>query len=122
MVASVEFHGRRVAVHCSRAAEKALMGRSTPLRVEMELLFSCLLRKAVRFGERARGEAFVAASPALEISFRPVQTRTCPVKDSPHAAPIDDFPIVRPEPFVPRWLRIDYRGGNWVGEFGYLPA
>jgi hypothetical protein len=33
--------------------------------------------------------------------------------------PITDFPITNAAAFVPRWLRIDYGGGEWSGEFGY---
>ena len=33
--------------------------------------------------------------------------------------PLADFPIVKPTAYVPHWLRIDFRHGKWIGEFGY---
>lgn len=121
MRTSIELHGKRVSVEWSDAAEAALARRSAPLLAEMELYFSCLIRKAVRFGDEARGAAFVAAAPNLRVGFRPVQTRNCSISELPpgEAAPLDDLPVVLPGPFVPKWLRIDFRHGRWHGEFGY---
>ena len=31
--------------------------------------------------------------------------------------PLKDFPIVKPEAFVPKRLKIDYKAGRWTGEF-----
>lgn len=50
---SIEINGRTVAIELSRAAIKALAQRSTPLLAEMELYFSCLIRKVVRFHEHS---------------------------------------------------------------------
>jgi hypothetical protein len=30
---------------------------------------------------------------------------------------VEDFPIVRPEAFVPKRLTIDYKKGKWTGDF-----
>jgi hypothetical protein len=32
---------------------------------------------------------------------------------------VTDFPITEPERYVPHWLKLDYKGGQWYGEFGY---
>jgi hypothetical protein len=118
-VATAELFGRPVQVSWSDAAQRALLVRTQPLRVEMELYFSCLIRKRVRFGEAAVGSQWCAIAPNLEIGFRPVMTRACHVDDLDGKPPLDDFPIVKPEAYVPRWLRIERRGGEWFGEFGY---
>ena len=39
-----------------------------------------------------------------------------------HPFSLTDFPIAKPEAYVPHWLRIDYRKGQWQGEFGYRSA
>ncbi len=121
MRSKIEIHGKPVSVEWSEAADAALSRRSTPLLAEMELYFSCLIRKAVRFGDDVHGTAFVPAGLHLQVGFRPVQTRNCRISELPQgaAAPLDDLPIVRPGRFVPNWLRIDYRGGQWRGEFGF---
>ena len=105
-------------IRLSPAAERALAQRQTPLLAEMELLFSCLIRKRVRFGDLQTEDATLA-SDRLSVRFRPVMTRVCTVVDVGDAPPLDDFPIANPRPYVPHWLAIDYRHGQWLGEFGY---
>jgi len=120
MKTTIEIFGRSVDVESSKTADRALAKLSAPLQVEMELYFSCLIRKAVRFGGDACGTAFSAAGPKLHVGFRPVQTKACRISTltSP-VAPLTDLPIVRPEPFVPKWLKIDYGKNGWTGEFGW---
>jgi hypothetical protein len=114
---TIEIMGKKVLVEWSASADKKLQALTEPLRVEMELYFSCLIRKAVRFGGNAHAVNFTLAAPQLAIGFRPVMTKTCRVSDVEGAPPLEDFPIVRPEAFVPNRLSIDYRGGTWLGEY-----
>ncbi len=114
----VEIAGRPVRLYLSPAACDALDARESPLYVEMELYFSCLIRFKVRFHETPLHGEGVPWGDKLRISFRPVMTRACGTDYEGEEPPLTDFPISRPEAFVPRWLRIDYRQGNWVGEFG----
>jgi len=117
MVTTVEILGKKVLVEWSAAADKILQNLAEPLLVEMELYFSCLIRKAVRFGGDAQAGNFVSAGPLLKIGFRPVMTKACNVRDFEVEPPVEDFPIVKPEAFVPKWLMIDYKGGKWSGDF-----
>jgi len=103
-------------IRLSRAAEFALAQRTTPLLAEMELLFSCLIRKKVRFYEQGAG---TPASKELSVRFRPVMTRKCSISSLDGPPPSDDFPIINMHPYVPHWLSIDFRKGQWLGEFGY---
>jgi len=114
---NLTLHGKSIDIRLTTAAEAALAKRDSPLVAEMELLFSCLLRKRVLFGG-----ALAGASPVndrLAVRFRPIMTRHCNVSDTDGPPPSDDFPIANPRPYVPNWLRIDFRRGEWVGEFGY---
>jgi hypothetical protein len=117
MITTVEILGKKVLVECSAAADDRMQDLAEPLLVEMELYFSCLIRKAVRFGGDAQAANFTTAAPHLKIGFRPVMTKVCKVSDFEGAPPLEDFPIVKPEAFVPKRLTIDYRGGKWMGEF-----
>ncbi len=117
MQTTIEILGKKVLVEWSASADKKLQDLAEPLLVEMELYFSCLIRKAVRFGGNAQAVNFTTAAPRLKIGFRPVMTKVCKVSDFEGELPLEDFPIVRPEAFVPKRLTIDYRGGNWMGEF-----
>jgi hypothetical protein len=117
MQATVEILGKKVLVEWSSSAERQMKSLAEPLLVEMELYFSCLIRKAVRFGGDAQAEKFVSAGPRLKIGFRPVMTKACNVRDFEVEPPVEDFPIVKPEAFVPKRLSIDYKGGRWSGDF-----
>ncbi len=117
MQTTIELLGKKVLVEWSSSADKKLQELDQPLNVEMELYFSCLIRKAVRFGGEAQAGKFSAAGPRLNIGFRPVMTKACNVKDFEVEPPVEDFPIVRPEAFVPKRLTIDFRRGKWIGEF-----
>jgi len=113
----ITLHDKSLEVRLTAAAQKALARRDTPLVAEMELLFSCLLRKRVHFGEAA--ELAVPVNDRLAVRFKPVMTRRCSVAEGGAAPPAECFPLENPRPYVPNWLAIDYRRGKWGGEFGY---
>jgi hypothetical protein len=119
MQATIRILGKTVQIDWSHAAEAELAKRSAPLSVEMELYFSCLLRKKVRFDEQAHSREFLPVTPRLQVAFRPVMTRVCTSESFEDAPPLDDFPITNPAAFVPHWLKIDFRHGQWQGEFGF---
>lgn len=113
----IELYGRRLRLELTPAAQSALYARTTPLHAEMELYFSCLIRKRVRFDVPVRGEA-ASFGQQLTVSFRPVMTRGCAVSEyTPES--LEDLPIVEPGRFLPHWLRIDWRDGAWQGDFGF---
>jgi len=51
--------------------------------------------------------------------FRAVATQQCRIKDVGDKPPVETMPIHKPERFVPDWIKIDYRAGQWVGEYGF---
>lgn len=109
--------GRPIAIEVTDRAQQALRARQQPLLVELELYFSCLLRKKLRFHDGGPGD--VAVTDKLLLKFRPVMTQACGIDYEGDEPPVTDFPIARPEPFVPRWLRLDFADGEWRGDFGY---
>ena len=106
-------------VTLSDAAQRALAQRSTPLIAEMELYFSCLIRLQVRFYEVDNESTATLVTDRLSVRFRPVMSRRCDTHEVNGKSPLDDFPIVKRAPYVPHWLRLDYKKGEWMGEFGY---
>lgn len=105
----------------SKAAEKQLENIEAPLCVEMELYFSCLIRKRVVIREKIECDFSVIVSDKLEIGFRPVMTKSCSIESCDgESPPLSDFPIVKPESYIPHWLKIDYKKKKWAGEFGYM--
>ena len=117
MLANAEILGKKILVEWSDSADKAMSSLAVPLLVEMELYFSCLIRKAVRFGQGASTRYRASVTPQLTISFRPVMTKVCKVSETEDEAPLEDFNITKPEAFVPKKLFIDFKRGRWVGEF-----
>ena len=119
MHSTVEIFNKTVRVEWSEAAESAMASRVEPLTVEMELYFSCLIRKKVRFGDQAHSSVFLPVNPHLAVAFRPVMTKDCKIDRGNAEAPLSDFEIDNPAAFVPHWLKIDFRHGNWEGDFGF---
>lgn len=113
----VEIMGKRLLVEWSNSADQQLSTLTEPLAVEMELYFSCLIRKMVRFGRDAQVTKFSTVSPHLKVGFRPIMTKACNVNDFEVEPPVEDFPIVKPEAFVPKRLTIDFKNGEWSGDF-----
>ena len=122
MITDLMIANKPLKLHLSSAAQQALAARSSPLYAEMELYFSCLIRFKVRFYEQATDREGVAVSDKLVVNFRPVMTQACGKDYDGDEPPLTDFPIVKQDAFVPKWLRLDFRHGEWQGEFGLSDA
>lgn len=119
-ISSVRLVNRDLEVRISAAAIAALSARAAPLVVEMELYFSCLIRKRVQFPAAAHPDAFcTTVDERLTICFRPVMTRKCALSDVEGKPEMEGFPIVRPEAFIPKWLRLGFSRNAWSGEFSF---
>lgn len=118
MHTEVQLNGKPLRVTLSDDAERALTARQAPLLAEMELYFSCLIRKQVRFHDDRVPEG-VAVTDKLTVRFHPVMSQVCSVAGNLAGPPLTDFPIVQGERFSPKWLEIGYQQGEWNGRFGY---
>lgn len=116
---SVKMLDKTVRISLTKSAIKAMAAINYSLCVEMELYFSCLIRKRVLFEPAGNIDTASRVDDHLYVRFRPVMTQTCSMDDSPDSPPVTDFPIADASAFVPKWLKIDYKKGNWLGEFGY---
>ena len=121
---TIEMLGKKITFEISDRAKRQLQDRKKPLFVEMELYFSCLLRKEIRIRETLREkldeEFAVQFSDVLHVSFRPVMTKSCSVSSCQgEKPPLSDFPIKKPWSYVPKWLKLDFKKGEWCGDFGY---
>ena len=117
MRATAEILGKEIMVEWSATADKAMGSLAAPLQVEMELYFSCLIRKAVRFGHASPSPYSVLVTPQLNLNFRPIVTKACKVSEVEDEPPVEDFKLAKPEAFVPKRIVIDFKRGEWVGEF-----
>lgn len=107
----------------SKRAQAQLDRRTSALFLELELYFSCLVRKRVYVRETIDACDAHTVSDKLQVRFRPVVTETCAMReverDNP---PVRDMPIVHPERYFPHWLTLDYVRGEWLAEFGYAQS
>ena len=111
--------GKPFRVILSGSAQRALAARSQPLIAEMELYFSCLTRLRVRFHDSDPAASATPVSEWLSVRFRPVVTQRCDLHEVEGKPPLTDAQLARRAPFVPHWLKLDFRKGEWVGEFGH---
>jgi hypothetical protein len=111
---------KSIRLEISNRAQTELDKRDNPLHVEMELYFSCLIRKQLRFREELDERFAVNVSDALVVGFRPVMTKACSIASCDDGKPpLSDFPIKKPESYIPKWLKLDFKKGEWCGDFGY---
>ncbi len=112
---------RAVELRLSERARQQLMREAGPLDIEMELYFSCLLRKRVHFLDvpHANVAARAALNGNVSVSFRPVMTRACSISEVIDEPEEETATLVRAAAFTPKWLALDYAHGAWAGEFGY---
>ncbi len=118
---SIDLGGRRLALRLTRRAQEALDGRRRPLYVDMELLFSCLVRKRVLFHDAPAGEGYVEVMPGLALRFLPVTARACPVDEALARGGQELVPLpgARAAGLTPRFLELDHGSRGWSGRFGY---
>jgi len=113
---------KAIQLKLSNAANTQLQGLASPLLVELEMYFSCLIRFRVVFPDHAQSDYISLKSDNnnLQIYFHPIMTKHCHIEEiRGHDPDTETFPIKRPEKFIPKWLKLDYRNQQWVGEFGF---
>ena len=116
---SITISGKTVQVSMTSAASQILAQTDIAVVVEMELLFSCLIRKRVKFRHESRPAVGEWVTDRRYVHFRPVMTQACSITQGADGPSLTTFPIVNEAAYVPKWLRINYRRGEWLGEFGY---
>jgi hypothetical protein len=120
---TMQLKGKRVRVDISESAVEALSDRETPLLIELELYFSCLVRKQIRFtelpGKPSTDSECTRVIRGLYASFRAVTTSHCRIDETDGKPPVETMPVKKADLFVPDWLKLDFRTGRWLGEYGF---
>jgi len=116
---AVQIGQRKVELRWSRRAERLLQASSQPLIVELQLYFSCVVKKRVLFHHSA-GFATTRVTDRLEIAFRPIASAVCDPREFasnfPAGKDLSTGPAAR---MIPRSVEIDFRAGRWEGRFAY---
>lgn len=110
---SVDIADKEVKVFCSPRADKALAQRDRPLIVELELAFACFARKRIRFHEASASSNAIAVKTNLALVILTIIPDSCETAADAKSSATTAF-----HKFIPKWVRIDYVKGKWVGEYG----
>jgi hypothetical protein len=111
--ATVNVSGKTIEVFCSANADRALAKRDLPLIVEMELAFACFARKQVHFHETSTNKNVIGVNGKLALLISTIVPDTC--ETTTKAKSTATTPLRN---FMPKWVRVDYVKGKWVGEYG----
>jgi hypothetical protein len=114
----VELNSKQVSVTLSQSAIKRLNITSKPLLIDIELYFSCLIKKVCHIRETEDTDNYVRVMDGLYMSFRATMTSKCSIDDFDKDKTAD-FPIVDEKPYIPKWVKLDFSNNNWCGDFGY---
>jgi len=116
---SIVINGRDVLVEWTDAAARELARRPRPLIVELELYFSCLVKKFVHFHEDAGDRETVAASDKLRLYFRPVTSTDCSfeVAERLGRQPEMELHSEAVSKIAPNKVSIDFASGAWQGHY-----
>ena len=94
-----------------------MVTRDKPLIVEMQIYFSCVVQKRVLFHDQT-DDATRDVNQKLKLLLRPVEAESCdPLEFAKHHPVSHEYTSTAAKNFRPSELRIDYKSGNWSGEF-----
>jgi len=128
------FHKKSIDIKLSDTANEQQSKLNSVLLIEIQIYFSCLLGKRLAFYSEQALEGAWQLTPvefknAIEsaqkltnsifVRFNTVMTKSCPVGDYIGPPPVTDFSIANQKPYVPNWLDIDYKNGQWSGQYGW---
>jgi hypothetical protein len=116
---TVYIEDKKLRVEWTQRANLALQARTELLIVEMQLYFSCVVKKRVLFHKESELKT-VGVCEAMKVAFRPIQAAACNPEEFAKNYPIGrvlNSPAVTK--MIPSRLSIDFSQGHWEGEFSY---
>jgi len=116
---SVVLGNKNLRVEWTNRADLVLQARSQPLIIEMQLYFSCVVKKRVLFHNNSNLDV-TDVNNSIKIAFQSIQSAACDPEEFAKNYPVGrvlDSPAVTK--MTPSRLSIDFHQGQWQGEFGY---
>lgn len=115
--ACIQLRGKNLDIRWTRRADDALNLRGTPLTAEMQLYFSCVVKKRVLFHDETSLDK-IHVNNKLDISFRPVQSTACSPEEFANNHPVKgEFESSAALKMRPSVLCLDFINNQWQGEF-----
>lgn len=117
--ATVSINGKPLAVEWTRSAARELANRSQPLIVELELYFSCLVKKFVNFHDAAPGRETTQVTDKLHLYFRSVTSTACTMEVAERLGrqPETELDTTTARKLAPKRIRLDFSRGQWQANF-----
>ncbi|HSM22101.1 MAG TPA: hypothetical protein VK876_07835 [Rubrivivax sp.] len=117
--ATVTVHGKPVMVTWTAAAARELGRRSGPLFLELELYFSCLVKKFVHFHDALPERATVPVTDKFHLYFRAVTSTACSMDlaDRLGRQPETELDTPAVRKLAPRQVKLDFARGQWLAAF-----
>ena len=116
----VSVRGKPLTVVWTNRAHQELQLRDTALLVEMQLYFSCVIKKRVLFHDNTFNELsdVVKVNNELSVLFRPVEAASCdPIEFVKNYPERRELKSIAANNMSASQLKIDYDNEQWVGEF-----
>lgn len=115
-----QYRGKDLTVRWTRRVQRQLQQMQEPLLVEMQLYFSCMVKKRVLFhqGDFQSDSDIIPVTSQLSITVRTVQSDQCdPVEFTRHYPGKRKLDTPGAKKMCPRELTIDFKQGQWIGDF-----
>jgi len=114
----IDLDNKSCTISCTRRASLALELLQQPLIVEMQLYFSCVVKKRVLIHHGTQVFQTSPVADKFSIAFHTVEAASCDPEEFARHFPakrILDSEAARK--MHPRVLKLDFKQGEWQGEF-----
>jgi len=113
----INYNGKNLLISWTRRAEQQFRQRHTPLFVEMQIYFSCVVQKRILFYDQSEHPT-QRVNDKLNITLRPVQAESCdPVEFAKNHPVAHEYASPAAKKLHPSALQLDFKNGQWCGEF-----
>jgi len=107
-----------VVIYWTQRAQNKMQTSLESTTAEMQLYFSCVVKKRVIIYERKQDFDTVAVNDKLQIAFHAVEAASCdPIEFANHFPARRILDAQGALKMKPKELRIDYKNNKWSGEF-----
>ena len=111
---------KNVEVNWTDRAGEELKHRQKPLTIEIQLYFSCVVKKRVLFHDQADFEPAVTINDKLKLCYRAIQSDSCDpetfARDYPGSRKLESKAARNMQPSR---VNIDFSKGKWSGDFDF---
>ncbi|MDH5446194.1 MAG: hypothetical protein OEY52_11615 [Gammaproteobacteria bacterium] len=115
---TINYADKPLLISWTGRADSEFKKRTQAIIVEMQIYFSCVVQKRVLFHEQTNHTKH-KVTDKLEILLRPVEAESCdPVEFAKQHPVSHEYKTNAAQKFRPAWLKLDYKLGDWHGEFG----